>query len=160
MRNEACCLARSPSDTSFRDCFQDRGRLFSGDNAAGILQRLYCLLSWECETSESLQSGRCLLCCLVARLAFSRLKITVCFTRCHFYRFFFGVSYTSWISDVIVTGIVTPDRIWNPCPPFFFWPECGVAYYFLIISNSDLKSITWILGVTFLMLMFCVGGTG
>lgn len=52
MRNEACCLARTPSDTSFRDCFQDRGRLFSGDNAAGILQRLYCLLSWECETSE------------------------------------------------------------------------------------------------------------
>lgn len=29
---------------------------------------------------------------------------------------------------------------------FFFWPECGVAYYFLIISNSDLKSMnmdTW-----------------
>lgn len=63
------------------------------------------------QVSTSLQSGRCLLCCLVARLAFSRLKITVCFTRCLFYRFFSGVSYTSWISDVIVTGIVTPDRI-------------------------------------------------
>lgn len=61
------------------------------------------------QVSTSLQSGRCLLCCLVARLAFSWLKM--CFTRCHFYRFFFGVSYTSWISDVIVTGIVTPDRI-------------------------------------------------
>ena len=51
MRNEACCLARTPSDT-LSGTFQERGRLFSGDNAAGILQRLYRLLSRECETSE------------------------------------------------------------------------------------------------------------
>lgn len=75
------------------------------------------------QVSTSLQSGRCLLCCLVARLAFSWLKITVCFSRCLFYRFFFGISYTSWISDVIVTGIVTPDRIWNPCSFFFFFDQ-------------------------------------
>lgn len=103
------------------------------------------------QVSTFLQSGRCLLCCFVtavsenacllprvAQLVFSWLKITVCFTRCHFYRFFFGVSYTSRTSDVIVTGIVTPDRI---STMLFFFPTrmwCGLLFldYFKFRSQK------------------------
>lgn len=64
------------------------------------------------QVSPSLRSGRGLLCYLVAaRRRLLVVEDNSVSLAVIFYRFFFGVSYTSWISDVIVTGIVTPDRI-------------------------------------------------